>query len=51
MWKKKDSKICQEMREKGHKALPRNDKKGTDSKISQEARLHGYDSIDDEIRH
>jgi hypothetical protein len=27
MWKKKDNKICQEMREKGHKALPRNEKK------------------------
>jgi hypothetical protein len=32
MWKKKHSKICQEMREKGHKALPRNEKKGTQSK-------------------
>jgi len=26
MWKKKDSKTCQEMREKGHKALPRNER-------------------------
>jgi hypothetical protein len=48
---KKDSKICQEMREKGHKALPRNEKKGTDSKLSQETRLHGYDSTEEEKRH
>jgi hypothetical protein len=32
MWKKKHSKICQEMREKEHKVWPRNEKKGIQSK-------------------